>query len=77
MNKVISEMFAFITVDPKDNSEGIIGMEIAGKWMPFVGADMDRIKSLMPLAKNIASKEGIKFKVLKFSMREDITGDIK
>lgn len=73
----INELYAFVVVDPKDGNEGIIGWKFGDQWMPFVGADMKRIKSLLPFAKTIASKTGVPFRILRFRVREDITAEMK
>lgn len=69
----IEEMYAFVATDPSDNTEGIMGFLGPDKiWMAMVGADMDRINSLKPFADMIAKKTGIKYKILRFSKREEI-----
>ena len=52
-------MFAFIAVDPEGGDEGVVGvMKPNGEWVPLVGADMDRVVSLKPVAKQIARQTG-------------------
>lgn len=75
----ISEMFAFITEDnqPDPGGEGVIGFSPDGKsWMPMVGADMSRIKSLLPYALDIKKRTGVDFRVIRFSLRKDITEEV-
>lgn len=46
MNKEVTELFAFVCVDPVDGSEGVPA--IAAKWggmFPLMGADIERMKS--------------------------------
>lgn len=69
----ITEMFAFVMVDPADNSEGICGMATDSGWVPMVGADTARVESLMPLAQKIADATGRPIEVLRFSNRDTIT----
>lgn len=66
----IEEMFAFVAVD--DGIEGIVGINTPSGWAPLVGADMKRVDSLIPLAREIAKKSGKEIRLLKFSEREDL-----
>jgi len=72
----IDEMFAFVSYskdDPED--EGVIAFESPGhSWIPMVGADMDRVESLKPLAKEIMQKTGILCKLKRFILisEEDV-----
>lgn len=65
-------MYAFITVDPVDQTEGIIGMMLGGQYMPLVGADLERVEALRPHAQNIANVQGAEIKICLFSERVDI-----
>jgi hypothetical protein len=65
---VINEIFAFVSVD--GIGEGVITRKIGGSWMPFIGADMDRARSLRVLAVQVAKEHGIKIKLVKFTNRE-------
>lgn len=70
----IETIHAFISED-EDGQEGIIGMKspVDGSWLPFIGADEERIKSLLPLAKQIKQQAGNKkIRLIKFSTREDL-----
>ncbi len=67
----ITELFAFIAVEgPED--EGIIAMMLGDKWMPMLGADMKRMESLRPIAQNIATINGQKVILAKFTTRINI-----
>ena len=69
----IDEMYAFISYDKDDNDEGLTALHGGyGVWMPMVGADMARVESLKPIAKEIAAITGKKIKICKFSTREVI-----
>jgi hypothetical protein len=72
MSKKIDEMFAFISTDPEDGSQGIVAELRRSVWTPYVGADMERVDSLMEMAQEIADMEGIKIEVVKFSQHEVI-----
>ena len=77
-SKKINEMFAFVSVDSKySGDEGVIGIYTNRKGVPIIGADMDRVVSLLPYADIISKKTNIPYRILKFSKREDITEIIK
>ena len=67
----ITELFAFIAEDgPED--EGIVAMTVGDMLMPMVGADMDRVESLRPIAENIARIYSQKIILAKFTIRTDL-----
>lgn len=69
----ITEMYAFVMEEDSPDDEGVMGMSM-GEWMlPLVGADMSRVKSLIPYANEIARAVNRPYKILRFSQREDIT----
>ncbi len=68
----IEALFAFISVDEGPEDEGIVAARMGNMWMPLVGADMDRIDSLRPLAESVARLTGKKIVMAKFSVREDM-----
>jgi len=68
----IDAIFAFISVDEGPEDEGIVAARMGNMWMPLVGADMDRIDSLRPLAVEVARLTGKKIVLAKFSVREDL-----
>lgn len=70
---VIQQLTVFVSVD-KEGNEGVIGQIMGNTFMPFVCADPERVKSLLPLAMAMSKNNGIPFKILKFTNREEITG---
>jgi hypothetical protein len=69
--KKIDEMYAFVAVD-EDGDEGIPAFS-NGQWLlPLVGADMDRVKSLMQVAQEMANQSQRPLKILRFSQTEQI-----
>lgn len=68
----IEEMYAFVAEGSGPEDEGIIGMTTNSGWMPLVGADMARVESLKPIARNIGVATGKKIKILHFTQREDL-----
>jgi hypothetical protein len=72
----IETITAYIAVD-ENGDEGVIGMYTPAGWMPFIGADEDRMNSLFPRAVEICAAGGRQFKVLRFSQMTDITEELK
>lgn len=64
-----------------EEGEGVMGMSlpINGQvtMMPMVGADLARIKSLLPIAKQIANQSGFTFRIYRFENKVDITEEIE
>jgi hypothetical protein len=76
----ITEMYAFVTSDkqPEGKDEGVIGfLTPEGSWMPMVGADLDRVKSLIPIADKICKSQGITYRIYHFTNVRDITKEAK
>jgi hypothetical protein len=68
----ITEMWAFISEDKDAEDEGIISAHVGMGWMPLIGADEARIRSLLPLALEIQRQTGKKVKLVKFTQRSDL-----
>jgi|SRR6266849_5113092 len=70
----IDEIFMFISVDD-DGNEGVCAFQTASGMMPMIGADLDRIESLRPIAKQLAGIQeytGKKIRLVKFKVREEM-----
>lgn len=65
-------MYAFVALDPADNTEGVIGMPGPDMAMPLVGADMKRVDSLKPLARELAKQLGVKVTLCRFEVRTEL-----
>ena len=78
-NLKIESMFAYVAQDVQ--GEGIMAssMPINGQMMmmPLVGADIARIKALLPYAQQIALHSGRTFKIYRFDHKVDITDEIE
>lgn len=70
----IDQMFAFIALDPADNTEGVVafGPLEGGSMMPMVGADMKRVDQLRPIAKTMAKRLGVKITLCRFEIRTEL-----
>jgi len=70
----IESLWAYLAVDAKTGDEGVCGAPIGpgGSFLPLIGADEERIKSLRSLAQKIAAARGIKITLVQFTSRVDI-----
>ncbi len=67
----IEKIFAFIFEEESDD-EGIIATCIKDKWMPLIGADMDRAKSLHSIAQEVSNGRRKNVTLVEFSVRKTI-----
>lgn len=72
MRLTIDSMFAFVSIDSRDNSEGIIATQIGNLQWPLVGADMNRIDSYRDLALQVALASGDPVEIIRFTNREHV-----
>jgi hypothetical protein len=77
-NFTITKVTAFVAIDPKDGDEGIMAFEGAnGVMMPLVCADEARIQSMLPIAEMISGETRTAYRIIQFSVREDVTDQVK
>ncbi len=69
----IEKMFAFVAEDSGPDDEGIMGISMGDLMMPLVGADQDRIKSLLVHAEFVSKMTDKPYRILEFSVRKDVT----
>lgn len=78
-NLRIESVFAFVANGP--DGEGIMAASVVidGRltMLPLIGADMDRIKSLVKIADEIAEASGHPYKIYRFDNKVDITEEVK
>ena len=68
----ITRLYAFIAIDPEDGDEGVLGfLSPDGQWMPMIGADMERVASLKPMAEEISKATGVKYEIRYFTVTPD------
>jgi hypothetical protein len=69
----IDDLWLFVSIDDKGN-EGVCAAPLAGpgSLVPLVAADEARLKSLLPVARQIARGSGKTVKLIKFSTRSEI-----
>lgn len=68
----IETIYAFISTEEGPNDEGVVAFKVGNTWMPLVGADMKRIDSLRPIAKQIAEVTKKRIVLAKFTLRQDM-----
>lgn len=55
----IEELYAFVIMDDGDGNEGVPAITLTPDMMvPMMGADLDRIESLRPIAQQMARMRG-------------------
>lgn len=74
----IDAMYAFVAQGPEGEGIMAASMIIAGRemMMPLVGADITRVKALLPHAQEIARVSGKPFRVYRFDNKTDITDQL-
>lgn len=73
----IETITAFVATTNAD--EGIIGFFNAKdkEWVPLVCADEKRVESVIKLAEVAKQETGHDYRILQFSVRRDVTDEIK
>ena len=67
--KLVTELYAFVTVDPDDGNEGIMGFQLPnGDMIPMIGTDLERVESLREVAEKIEEEMGIQYEVRYFKL---------
>lgn len=62
----ITELFAFVSKD-SNGHEGVMGFQNhEGIFIPMIGADIERVDSLVPIADMIKEKNGIDYEIRYF-----------
>jgi len=69
----IQSLWAWLSVDPIDGNEGVLGMYTPVGWMPLIASDKVRLAEYRKVAEQIVQTSGIKARLAKFSVREDIS----
>lgn len=67
---VITEMWAYIAQTPE--GEGVVAIKKGIAWMPLVGADLERIQSMRPMAERLAKQSGQRMTLVRFTTRTEL-----
>lgn len=68
----INEVWAFLSVDKDDNTEGIIAMHSPMGPLPMIAADAARLMSLLPEVEKMVQQSGVTVRLVKFTNREEV-----
>lgn len=71
--KLITELYAFVSVD-EDGGEGICAYSSGLMMLLMIGADMERVDYLMPIAQDISNLSGKPITVRRFKFDAVIGG---
>lgn len=69
----IEQIWAVVSVDAVDGNEGVCAATIGNVVMPLIAADEKRLEQIVPIAKQISAETGTKFKLIRFSNREEVS----
>jgi len=69
----IDKMFAFVC-EEAPGEEGIMAvyLEPEMSWLPLVGADMTRVRALIPIAEKASFQTGCPYKILEFELKGEM-----
>ena len=63
----ITELYAFVAV--QEDGEGIMGFGTPdGTMLPMIGADLERVEALKPIAEAMSKAKGIKYEIRYFKV---------
>lgn len=66
----ITELFAFVSRDKKGH-EGIMAfLNSNGTMMPMIGADIERVEQLVPVAELVKKKSGMDYEIRYFVQKQ-------
>lgn len=75
--KRIDEVFAFVACDRRGD-EGIMAFQvIPGNWLPMVAGDAERVRSLVPIADQLAEQAKVSYEIRRFRRGRDVTADFR
>lgn len=66
MSPRVTELYAYVAADADPDDEGVPAfLNADGQWMPMMGADLDRARSLRPMASAMARASGKPIKLVR------------
>lgn len=68
----IQHIHAITAIDPNFDDEGIGGYMTRNGPVPMIASDDVRLEKLIEMAQEMSNQTGTKFKVVRFSIREDL-----
>lgn len=67
----IADVHAIVAIGG-DDEEGVPAVCVAGQLMPLLAANPERLSAIKQMAQEVADRTGQAFKIVRFSVREDI-----
>ncbi len=71
MKKIIEELYCF-AVTGDDGIEGVPAFSISNSMYPMMGSDLERMKSIVHIAKDIEDNHNKKVKLYRFTNKEEL-----
>ena len=68
----ISSLWAWTTVDPADDDEGIIGIQTPAGWLPLIASDQVRLDQYRGYAEATAKASGQDVTLRRFEFSEEL-----
>jgi hypothetical protein len=65
----IDKVWAVVSVDPTDQTEGICAVQINGQWMPLLAADEERLVFLKEQMYRLAFESPMSLRLIELSTR--------
>lgn len=65
----VTELWAWCVIDPADDDESVPAMNTSYGWMPMIGADERRVRSLRSFAEATARQVGRPVRLYRFTER--------
>lgn len=70
--KRIEQLYAYVVVDPADDTEGLVAYLVGDTMMPMVAANTLRVESMRRIAEQIAQCENVSIRLCRFEIRTDL-----
>jgi len=65
--RTIEHIWAAISLDPEDQTEGVCAVLVGQNWMPLIAADEERLLWLEQMAEGISTARNMEIKIVEFS----------
>lgn len=75
-DRIVTDLYVWIAIDPKTNLEGIGAISIPDGTMQAVTSNYGIALRMGPVIREVAKQTGMIMRLIRFSDRTDITDDI-
>lgn len=72
----ITDLWAYVSVGPDDGNEGVCAVPMGNAVVPLIGADRERVRSLLPYAREVARATGRRVRLVRLSHRTVEVDDV-